>query len=625
MCGIAGIINKKGVPPDELALKTAAALLENRGPDDSGVWVEDNAGLAHQRLSILDVSPAGHQPMLSGDGRFVIVYNGEIYNFREIREKIDADPGRWKSSSDTEVVLAAYAKWGTGCLEHFSGMFAFAIWDRHEKRLFAARDRLGVKPFYYHHGAGSFVFASRPRALFAAYPQLSREIDGQALRYFLECGYMPGEHSIYRDIRRLPPAHYIVFDGAGLRLERYWDFRHIETEMSWEGREEDDLLDELDEIVSRSVEARMISDVPLGAFLSGGIDSSLAVAMMGRHSSQPVETFTIGFREADYDESADADAVARHLKTNHHCEFLSVSDLLELMPVFLREYDEPFFDYSAFPVMAISRLARKHVTVSLSGDGGDELFGGYHYYRIVNGLKPLFGLPEPARKLISAGIGILPDHRMKLLAAAADQKDILSAFAFSRSIAKDFPGIINSDVADKTTGISGLFADAADAFPDNLKEAERAMRLDAFLTLPDDYLQKVDVASMAFSLESREPLLDHRLVEWAAKLPLSWKIRGKTNKYLLRKLAYRYVPERILDRPKKGFGVPMESWLRGPLKGWAEERLHDARLFANLPLDRNAVLSMWEIHQSERRNVHPLLWAMLVLLEFNVGNQACAS
>ncbi len=620
MCGIVGVIANDQSGIDEEAVARASGLLSRRGPDDCGFWRESNVAFAHQRLSILDVSPAGRQPMLSGDGRYVIVYNGEIYNFRDIREKINGNPERWKSSSDTEVVLAAYAKWGVGCLEHFSGMFAFAIWDRREKRLFAARDRLGVKPFYYHYGADGFIFASRPRALFAVNPDIPRDIDHQGLRYFLECGYIPGAHSIHRDVRRLPPAHYMIVDSKGLHIERYWDFRQIETEISWEKRKEGELLDELDELVSRSVKSRMISDVPLGAFLSGGIDSSLAVALMRRHSSQPVETFTIGFKEAEYDESADADAVAGHLCTNHHCEYLSVGDLLELMPAFLREYDEPFFDYSAFPVMAISRLARKHVTVSLSGDGGDELFGGYHYYRIVNSLKPVFGVSEQARKLISTGIGFLPNHRMKLLSAAINRKDILSAFAFSRSIAKDFPRIINSDIADKTRGISDMFAEAAVIFPDNLEEAERAMRLDAFFTLPDDYLQKVDVASMAFSLESREPLLDHYLVEWAMKLPLSWKIRGKTNKYLLRKLAYRYIPENILNRPKKGFGVPMESWLRGPLKGWAEERLHDGRLFANLPVDQEAVLSVWKLHQSGRRNVHPLLWAMLVLLEFNAAN-----
>ena len=407
MCGIVGAVSAtKPVSVD--AVERAATLLAKRGPDDAGFWAEGPATLGHRRLAILDLSQAGHQPMVSADGRYVIVLNGEIYNFLTLREQLDPDENAWRSRSDTEVVLAAYMRWGPECVTRFHGMFAFAIWDRVEKRLFAARDPMGVKPFYYHSGPAGFLFASRPRALFAMDSSLSRELDEQALRYFLEIGYIPAPWSIHGSVKKLPPAHYLTVDASGLKIQRYWDFRHIEPEQSWNKRHEEDLLDELDEIVSRSVRLRMVADVPLGAFLSGGIDSSLVVAAMGRYSSQPIRSFTVGFKESEYDESVHAGRVAKALGTKHEVEYLHVDDLLELLPTFRAEYDEPFFDSSAFPTLAVSRMARRSVTVSLSGDGADELFGGYHYYQIMQGLDPAFRAPAALRRAVAAGIGLLP-------------------------------------------------------------------------------------------------------------------------------------------------------------------------------------------------------------------------
>jgi len=616
MCGITGLINKQQERDISFqAVCTATNLLTKRGPDDSGTWVEKNIGLGHRRLSILDTSPAGHQPMFSADRRYVAVYNGEIYNFTELRNELDYKVD-WKSDSDTEVLIAAYALWGPECLKRFHGMFAFAIWDRHEKILFAARDRIGVKPFYYHNSAGHFAFASRPRAIHSLLPELSTEIDEQALRFYLEMGYVPAPFSIHKEIRKLPPAHYLLLGKDGLKLERYWDFRQINPVKAWKKRREEDLLDELDEIVSRSVRSRMISDVPLGAFLSGGIDSSLIVAMMAKHSPHPVKTFTIGFSEKNYDESFYAQAVADCLGTEHHCEHMSVNDLLRLMPSFHQEFDEPFYDSSAFPTMAVSRLARRHVTVSLSGDGGDELFGGYHYYQIAQKLSSFFALPSGMRKHFAYLVGLLPEHRAKLLSGALKQPDICASFAYTRSISKDFREVLSQEVMNRTSSIHCLFSQMMDPFPENLKPAELGMRLDAFYTLPDDYLQKVDVSSMAFSLESRNPLLDQDIVEWSMKLPLSWKLRGNTNKYLLRKLAYRYVPREILDRPKQGFAVPLDAWLRGPLKSWGEERIFDASISDELPLRMSVVRDLWALHQTNQRNAHPLLWATLILLDF---------
>ncbi len=618
MCGIVGIVDFHS-NVDQGSVSRAAATLRLRGPDDAGVWTSENVGLGHQRLSILDVSPGGHQPMDSADGRYVIVYNGEIYNFREIRQELRGSDTGWRSQSDTEVILEAYARWGPRCVEHFHGMFALAIWDRETRVLYAVRDRMGVKPFYYHYSSDCFAFGSRPRALLALHPEWSNPLDEQAIRFYFESGYVPAPYSVFRAIRKLPPAHWLLLNESGLQLSRYWDYRQIATEHSWEQRREEDLLDELEEIVSRSVRSRMISDVPLGAFLSGGIDSSIVVAMMAKDSPERVKTFTIGFENHVYDESRHAGAVARHLGTEHYCEEMKIDDLLELKPSFSREFDEPFFDSSAFPTMAVSRLARRHVTVSLTGDGGDELFGGYLYYQLTQRLGRFYRLPAAVRTLLAGAIARTPSHRLKLLAAAMRQENITGAFCFARSIAKDFDAVLTPDLLRRTVGLQELFAEAAQACAARLSAPEIAMRLDAFYTLPDDYLQKVDVASMAFSLESREPLLDQDLVEWAMRLPLKWKLRGGQNKYLLRKLAYRYIPRKIVDRPKKGFEVPIANWLKGPLQPWAHAELDNSESFKNIPLLQDSFRKLFDLHQAGGRRTHSLLWAGLIFLDFVNG------
>ncbi len=616
MCGIVGIVRASNQPVERTRLSAASEVLSYRGPDDAGLWLEGGAGLAHRRLSVLDVSAAGHQPMVSADSRYVIVFNGEIYNFRNLRAELEVSGLGWRSCSDTEVILNAYARWGAACLARLRGMFAFAIWDRIEKSLFVARDRIGVKPLYYCQGKWGFAFASRPRALRALIPDLDWKIDAQGLRYYLDIGYFPGAYSVFENVRRVPPAHYLTVDEKGLTVHRYWNLADIRPDPAWEAREEHELLDELDELVWRGVESRLVSDVPLGAFLSGGIDSSLVVAMMSRRASAPVKTFSIGFNETEHDESGYASAVAAHLGTEHHNERVGVDDLLDLLPTFRREYDEPFFDSSAFPTMAVSRLARRYVTVSLSGDGGDELFGGYHYYRIVAALNPFYRLPQAVRRALAHALRLLPAHRAALLAGALTQRSHGDVFAFVRSIAKDFPNVMIPDVLTETQGITDLFhAVCADSLS-KLAPEEQAMRLDMLFTLPDEYLQKLDVASMAFSLEARDPLLDHELVQWAMKLPLCWKLNAGESKYLLKRLAYRYIPRELLDRPKKGFEVPIARWLRGPLKEWARERVNDRSAFDRLPLDQTQVLALFEAHCTGRRDAHPILWAVLMLMDF---------
>jgi len=575
MCGILGYLGKvdEGI---KNSLNEAVESLKLRGPDASGTWCD-------------------------------------VYNHLKIRENLKSVS--WQGTSDTETLLAAYERWGVECLQLFHGMFAFAVWDRKAKELFVARDRMGVKPLYYHHSDGKFVFASRPKAL-SPFVDLNDNFDIQGIRYYLQCGYFPGETSVFKNVKKLPPAHWMKVRDRKITIQRYWDYRAIAVNPDMKQRNEEDLLDELDALVQDCVSSRMLSDVPLGAFLSGGIDSSLVVAYMSRLSSRPVSTFTIGFHEKDYDESNHAQAVADHLGTEHHCQHLNVDDLLDLIPHFTTEYDEPFFDSSAFPTMAVSRLARQHVTVSLSGDGGDELFGGYHYYRIAEQIAPFFSMPKGMRGLVAAFASCVPTHKAKLLAGALRESDAAGAFAFARSIAKDFGGLLLPEALEGTEDMHTLFSRTASVFPRDITAGERGARLDAFYTLPDDYLQKVDMGSMAYSLEVREPLLDQSLVEWAMRLPWEWKMRGNVNKYLLRKLAYRYVPQNILDRPKQGFGVPIDHWLRGPLYDWAQDLLHSQELFAVLPISQKRAQELFSLHISGRRNVSALLWAVLMLLNF---------
>lgn len=621
MCGIVGVVSfSRPVEMDRLLI--ARDLLAARGPDDSGVWQEEMTGLGHRRLAILDLSPAGHQPMHFADGRYVIVFNGEIYNYRKLRAELQPPPGGWQSTSDTEVILAAYAKWGPKCVECLHGMFAFAIWDRRERVLFAARDRMGVKPFYYRIDEKGFAFASRPRALTALYPDDGSRTDEQALRWYLEGGYIPAPASIHLAVRKLAPGHHLTLKAGGLTIERYWDYCQIEPNTSLLKRSESELVDELESLLTEMVSDRLISDVPLGAFLSGGIDSSIIVALMARLTSTPVRTFTIGFNDAKFDESIHARKVSQYLGTNHVCENLTTDDLLNMLPIYAQEYDEPLFDSSAFPMLAVSRLAASHLSVVLTGDGADELFGGYHYYDIARHLARAGTLPDGIRNCIASVVGFLPQHKARLLSGALRQPSGAAGYAYARGIAKDFPSVLSRDVVSRTVGLDALVSEVWRRCPQFLDPAAAAMRADAALTLPDDYLQKVDVGSMAFSLEAREPFLDHRLVEWAMRLPTEWKMRGRTRKYLLRKVAYRLIPEMIMNRPKMGFSVPIADWLRGPLRAWAEERIEDSLLFEDGLLDQQTVRSLFQLHLAGTRDAHPVLWAVLMYYQFLAGGAA---
>ncbi len=616
MCGISGKVNFQE-KINSRDLLDSISLIRSRGPDKESIWIDESCGLAHARLAILDLSETGNQPMVSSNGQFVCVFNGEIYNFQKLRKKLENKKVIFKGSSDTEVLLECWSIWGSETLRYLNGMFAFAIWDKFNRKLYLARDRIGEKPLYYSFEENGINFASRPSCLFKLNKKIKKNFSIQGIRYFLESGYFPSEFSVNENIKKLKAGQFLEFDEQGVNIHNYWNSNTIKTNYKFKDKDEEKIIDELESLLYNSVRERMISDVPIGAFLSGGIDSSIVVAMMSKISNRPIKTFTIGFKEKDYDESPYAEKVANFLNTEHTCKILEVSDLLSLLPDFLKNFDEPFFDSSAFPSMAVSQLAREKVKVCLTGDGGDELFGGYHYYRIIYFLNIFFKLPKNMRISFAKVISFLPNHSFKLLGAALNKSSIDESFAFSRSIAKDFHSILNKDVIKSTHGLESLFKIESKNFPDNLHAVERSMRLDSKFTLCDDYLQKTDLSSMTYSLETRTPFLEKSLIEWSMELPHQLKLNGSKSKYLLKKLLYRYVPKSLVDRPKRGFGVPIDSWLRNELKNWANEKITNKENYKNLPLNQEALTKLFHLHLSGKRDAHPLLWASLMLLEFN--------
>ena len=606
MCGIVGIWDRsRGDPGQDRARVCAAmAALRHRGPDDRGVW-QGGGGevvLGHQRLSIIDVSASGHQPMLSADGRYALSYNGEIYNFRDLRTELEAAGHRFASHSDSEVLLQGYARWGHGVLDRLVGMFAFAIWDDHERTLFLARDRAGEKPLYYAERGAAFAFASELQAL-TEVPWVDTTIDPDAVSLYLEHQYVPAPLTIYRGARKLPPGHAMLVDAQGVRTWRYWDPLPLVLRPP-EALDEEAALEQLSWLLERAVREQMASDVPLGAFLSGGIDSSAVVATMTGLGTTRVQTFTIGFDEAAMDESEHAGRVAAYLGTDHTTERLSARDALDRVPGIPATYGEPFADASALPTQLVSAVARRSVTVSLSGDGGDELFGGYgrygHFERFAGlerRLGPVAGAAGELLRVAPGRVGYVAD-----LLRAAHGSDLYHPFVsvFRRRDVRDltgrpFPGFAPYERA---------WSAAADLPP-----RRRAMITDLHTYLPEAVLTKVDRAAMSVSLESRAPLLDHRIMEWTMRLPPPL-VRDKA---LLKTYAYRKVPRALLERPKTGFGVPLASWFRTELRDLVHDALVPSRLEPLGIVGRGTVDRFVSEHMSGRQDHGSRLWALLVL------------
>ncbi len=630
MCGLAGFVGfKSGGSPTEIALAMADAI-RHRGPDDSGVWIDDRAdiALAHRRLSILDLSPAGHQPMLSASGRFVLVFNGEIYNSDDLRATL-AREGRapaWRGHSDTEVLLEAAAAWGVRCaLERATGMFALALFDRRERRLTLARDRLGEKPLYYGWIGDAFVFASELKSL-QRHPAWTGEIDRDALALFLRHNNVPAPYSIYRGIRKLPPGSLLTLDLYTAReaLEVYWDAAGLARRGSanpFKGSAED-AVERTQSLLREAIKGQMVADVPLGAFLSGGIDSSVVVALMQSVSERPVHTFSIGFDVKDYDEAPHAKAVARHIGTDHTELYLSEQAVLDVIPLLPRIYCEPFADSSQVPTYLVAKLARRHVTVSLSGDGGDELFSGYTRYGLAFGPWSLLGrVPAPLRRNAARAVtAVSPATWDKLfqrlpttmaINRAGDKLHKAAAVVSAAPGDRLYEALI-SHWQEPDSILIGATEPQSRAFPTFGSDMRRMMFADLTGYLPDDILVKVDRAAMAVGLETRVPMLHHRLVEFSFTLPDAILRRGGKSKWPLRQILKRYMPDDLITRPKMGFAIPLDRWLRGELRPWAEDLLSEARLKRDAIFDPAPVRQAWKEHLSGTRNFQYKLWCVLM-------------
>lgn len=651
MCGLAGIFGMQASDGERVVRQMADAII-TRGPDDAGDWFDREAGiyLAHRRLSIVDLSPAGHQPMVSGCGRYVIAFNGEIYNHVALRAELKAVPGfshaggvdSWRGHSDTEVLLAAVAHWGlVGALRRSVGMFALALWDREARTLQLARDRVGEKPLFYSQIGGRLRFASELKALHAD-PQWRPQIDRDALALYMRHAYVPAPHTIYCETCKVLPGTVLTFRlGEPVPVqETYWSawgvaaggadesLRLFPSSTSADIRR---AVDTLEGVLGEAIGLQMAADVPLGAFLSGGIDSSTVVALMQSRSATPVRTFTIGFDEGGYDEAVHAKAVARHLGTEHTELYVDARQSLSVVDLLPRIFDEPFGDSSQIPTYLVAQMARQHVTVSLSGDGGDELFGGYHRYFMARDIwDRVGGWPSGVRAALASLLkGVSPERWNRIADATGFMLPARYRFANPGDKLHKLAGIVDAaSMRDVYRRLVSLWHEPGRLIPgsrepdgvlcddrpwrDLADPAHTMMYLDLMTYLPDDILVKVDRAAMAVSLETRVPLLDHRVIEFAWRLPLSMKVRGGIGKHLLREVLYRHVPRALVDRPKMGFGIPLDAWLRGPLRAWAEELLDESRLRLQGFLDPSIVRQRWTEHLSGRRNWQYALWNVLM-------------
>lgn len=637
MCGIAGFFSGTDHNRELLVERASrmATTLRHRGPDDAAVWVDERSGvgLGFRRLSIIDLSAEGRQPMQSADRRYAIIFNGEVYNFLELRAELTGLGHEFRGHSDTEVLLAGISEWGIRpAIQRANGMFAFALWDSREHQLYLGRDRIGKKPLYYGRFGGTLLFGSELKAL-RAHPAFQVEVDRGALTLFLRFGYVPAPHSIYAGVSKVLPGTLVRFCRADADPEviAYWTARDAVTQTTTVFSNEGEAVAQLDALLRDAVKLRMISDVPLGAFLSGGIDSSTVVALMQAQSNRPVQTFTIGFWEGGYNEAEDARAVAHHLGTDHTELYVTPAEALETIPELPRIFDEPFADSSQIPTYLVSRLARSKVTVSLSGDGGDELFGGYNRYfwgrrvwnlrrrvptSLARGAASMMGIfsPSALNTIFNRLMPLLP--KAMRFPVPGDKISKLSEILHADTPERLYkllvstwkrPGEVVRDGTEPATVLTdpGRWSELPDF-------THAMMYLDLITYLPDDILVKVDRATMSVSLEGRAPLLDYRVVEFAWRLPLAMKIRNGTGKYLLRKVLDRYVPRELVERPKMGFGVPIDSWLRGPLRDWAEALLDPDRIEREGFFDPAPIRAKWKEHLSGERNWQYQLWNVLM-------------
>lgn len=638
MCGITGFLGRPN-SPDRLTAQVSrmADALVHRGPDDSGAWADSFDGgsvaLGFRRLSIIDLSAAGHQPMRSHSGRYEIVFNGEIYNFADIRNDLIKARGTiaWRGHSDTEVLLEAVEEWGfEPALQRFNGMFAIAVWDRKERQLLLARDRTGEKPLYYGWCGETFLFGSELKAI-TAHPDFNAPVDRGAVALLMRFACVPAPYAIYEGFRKLTPGHWLCIRPGERKASQetpYWKLRDS-VEAERQDGDDEALIEEIHSLLLKSVSMRMVADVPVGAFLSGGIDSSTIVALMQACSSRPVQTFTIGFKEAQYNEAPYAAAVARHLGTEHTEFYVTTAEAQQVIPSLPEIYDEPFGDSSQIPTFLVSQLARRSVTVALTGDGGDEVFAGYHRHLLMRKLRKLVEVPMGLRRAVAKQIKRVPvttwddvftrldpvlpriarhriaGEKLHKLAGILDQPDERKMFAAIASHWNDRSELVVGG-EDPSTRL-----DRSDEWPE-VSYLEQIVYLDTVTYLPDDILVKVDRATMATSLESRIPYLDHELIEHVWRMPMRMRMRANTGKWVLRKILSQYVPDKLVERPKAGFGIPLENWLRGGLRDWAEHLLDPQRLREQGFFDERVIRRAWETHLAGKINLHHRLWNVLI-------------
>lgn len=640
MCGIAGLWHP-GLERNALLTQAArmAGALMHRGPDDFGVWGDEASGIAlgHRRLSIVDLTAEGHQPMPSADGRYLIVFNGEIYNFEVLRRELQAagESVNWRGHSDTEVLLAAITRWGVAAaIGRAVGMFAIALWDRQTRTLYLIRDRLGEKPLYYGYLGSTFAFGSELKALRAC-AEWRGDIDRDALARFIQIAYVPAPRSIYKGIRKLPAGSMLVLGESALRgcalpePAPYWDLFDRIGQARAQGMfvSPAEAVSALDHSLRATIASQMVADVPLGAFLSGGVDSSTVVALMQAQTSRPVRTFTIGFAESEFNEAPYARAVAEHLGTDHTELYVSPEEARGVITRLPAMYDEPFADSSQIPTYLVSALARQHVTVSLSGDGGDELFGGYNRYLWAESILRRFRFaPHAVRRAVARAMVVVPprawDRLFALLAPLLPRRFDLAmpgdkihkyAALIDATSENDLYERLITQWQGPNVVLGASQSRIAVSPPPGLDSVpSRMMARDTLGYLPDDILVKVDRAAMSVSLETRIPFLDHRIVELAWRVPLAWKIRDGQSKYIVRQLLYQYVPAQLIERPKMGFSIPLDSWLRGPLRPWVEALLDPVRMRADGFLDPDPVRRVWSEHLSGVRNWQHRIWNVLM-------------
>ena len=647
MCGITGFWGRTEQGSNELATRMASEIA-SRGPDDCGVWTSgDGLALAHRRLAILDLSPTGHQPMISDCGRFVLVYNGEIYNHPDLRRDLSLEFScvNWRGSSDTETLLVAIQKWGLQkTLSRLNGMFAFAVWDRVDRELILVRDRIGEKPVYYGFVNGTFLFGSQLKAL-TKHSSWQGEINRSALSLFMKYGYIPAPLSIYDHVYKLEAGHYISIKDRGTVITgptQYWALDDASSHMRDTYSDNDTMVvDDVEALILDSIKLRLAADVPVGAFLSGGIDSSTIVALAQTLSDDPIKTFTIGFNEPEYNEANHARKIAELVGTDHKEIYVSPDDLLALLTNLSSIYDEPFSDPSLIPTLVVSELASQHVTVSLSGDGGDELFFGYDRYKQAMHLwRVIRHIPVPVRRKLARSIMVEENIVLQLFSLLPaglrpkylrDRLPKLARLLLSESWISFYDKVITQ----------GNFSDDliinSPAHEDYLQKnyssenpyccpAHRATYIDMSMYLPDNILVKLDRASMSVGLEARVPLLDHRLIELSRSLPLKYKYKKGVGKWVLRQVLKRYIPETVTKRPKQGFSVPIEVWLKGPLRAWGDDLLSAERLRRQGLVDVKLVREMWDQHQSGARRWHAQLWRLLIFqiwYDDNIKDLAC--